>query len=244
MRSTGSSFDAVHRVGRAEPSRPLELPRVGVDGDDRARADEARTRDRGVTHAAAAEHGHGVVALHTARVHRRAEARHHPAAEQAGGFGARRGVHLRRLARGDERLRCERPDAERGRQRGPVAERHGLRGVVRVEAVPGLAAAARAAFAAHGTPVEDDEVARRDRGDVGTDGVDGPGGLVTEQVREVVADAALAVMEVGVADAARLHRDECLTGARVGHDDGLDAYRLPFARRDDTAHLARHTRGR
>jgi hypothetical protein len=63
---------------------------------------------------------------------------------------------------------------------------------------------------------------------------------VTEQVREVVADAALAVVEVGVADPARLHRDERLTGTRVGHDDGLHAHRLPLARRDDAAHLARH----
>jgi hypothetical protein len=67
---------------------------------------------------------------------------------------------------------------------------------------------------------------------------------VTEQVREVVADAALAVVEVGVADAARLHRDEYLTGAGVGHDDGVDAHRLALARGDDPAHLARHTRGR
>jgi hypothetical protein len=71
-----------------------------------------------------------------------------------------------------------------------------------------------------------------------------PRGLVTEQVREVVADATLAVVEVGVADTARLHRHEHLTGAGVGHDDGLDAHRLPLARRDDAAHLARHTRGR
>src|SRR5439155_26676762 len=103
-----------------------------------------------------------------------------------------------------------------------------------------LAPAARAALAAHGAPVEDDEVAWCDRGDVGADSVDGPRRLVTEQVREVVADAALAVVEVGVAHTARLHRDEGLTGAGVGHDDGLDAHRLPLARSDDTAHLARH----
>src|SRR5207248_9587267 len=147
-----------------------------------------------------------------------------PAAEQAGSFGARRRVHLRRLPGGDERLRRERPDAERWGERGPVAECHGLLRVVRCEAIPGLAPAARATFAAYRTPVEDDEVARCDRGDAGTDGVDSSGGLVTEQVREVVADTALAVVEVGVAHAARLHRDEHLTGAGVGHDDGLDAH--------------------
>ena len=117
----------------------------------------------------------------------------HPSRPAASGAPER--VHLRALPRGDQRLRRERPDAERGQKRGPVAERHGLLGVVRVEAVPGLAALrARVALAAHGAPVEDDEVARRQPpGDVRADGVDRSGGLVTEQVREVVADAALAV---------------------------------------------------
>ena len=50
-----------------------------------------------------------------------------------------------------------------------------------------------------------------------------PGGLVTEQEREVVVDPALAVVQVGVADTARLHADERLAGTGVGDDDRLDA---------------------
>ena len=49
-----------------------------------------------------------------------------------------------------------------------------------------------------------------------------PGRLVAEQEREVVVDAALAVVEVGVAHAARLHLHERLTGAGIGDDDRLD----------------------
>ncbi len=45
------------------------------------------------------------------------------------------------------------------------------------------------------------------------------GSLVAEQEREVVVDAALAVVQVGVADAARLDVDERLAGAGVGHQD-------------------------
>ena len=62
------------------------------------------------------------------------------------------------------------------------------------------------------------------------DGLDDAGGLVAEQEREVVVDAALAVVQVGVAHAARLHLHERLARARVGDDDRLDGDRLPFAR--------------
>ena len=89
-----------------------------------------------------------------------------PQPEQAGGLGRRGRVDLGALAGGDERLLGERADAERGRQLGAVGERHLLRGVVRGEAVLGLARAAGAALAAHRPPVEDHEVARRDVGDV------------------------------------------------------------------------------
>ncbi len=50
-----------------------------------------------------------------------------------------------------------------------------------------------------------DEVAGRHVGDVGAHRLDHAGGLVAEQEREVVVDAALAVVQVGVAHAARLH---------------------------------------
>ena len=48
------------------------------------------------------------------------------------------------------------------------------------------------------------------------------GGLVAEQEREVVVDAALAVVQVGVADPAGLHLHHRLAGAGVGDVDRLD----------------------
>ena len=135
---------------------------------------------------------------------RRAEPGHHAAAEQPGGGRRRLRVDLRALAGGDERLLDERPDAERRRQLGAVGQRHLLGRVVGGEAVPRLAAQARPALPAHGPPVEDDVVAGRDVGDARADGLDGAGGLVAEQERELVVDPALAVVQVGVAHAARL----------------------------------------
>ena len=89
---------------------------------------------------------------------------------------------------------------------GAVGERHLLRGVEGGEAVPGAAAATGPAGAAHRAPVEDDEVARRDLGDVGADRLHDARRLVAEEERELVVDRALAVVQVGVAHAARLHR--------------------------------------
>ena len=55
--------------------------------------------------------------------------------------------------------------------------------------------------------------------------------LVPEQERELVVDAALAVVQVGVADPAGLDRDDRLARARVGDDDVDDLdRRSPFAR--------------
>ena len=52
---------------------------------------------------------------------------------------------------------------------------------------------------------------------------------MAEQEGEVVVDAALAVVQVGVADAARLDGDERLARAGVRHDDRLDRHRLALA---------------
>ncbi len=145
---------------------------------------------------------------------RGAEAGHHAAAEQAGGGRGCGGVDLRALPGGDERLVAERADAECRRQLGAVGERHLLGGVVGVEAVLRLAASAGATVAAHGSPVEDHVVAGSDVGDPVADRLDDAGRLVPEQEREVVVDAALAVVEVGVAHPARLDRDHGLARAR------------------------------
>ena len=102
---------------------------------------------------------------------------------------------------------------------GAVGQRHLLRGVVRVEAVPRPAALACPALPAHRAPVQDHEVARLDVGHARADGLDRARGLMAEQERELVVDAALAVGQVGVAYPAGEDVDHHLTGSRVGDDD-------------------------
>src|SRR5215472_11100209 len=111
---------------------------------------------------------------------------------------------------------------------------------MRGKAVPRAAAQAGAALAAYRAPVEDHEVARLQAGHIGSDRLDETRGLVPEQVREVVADSALAVVQVGVADAAGLHRDQRLAGSWVGHYHRLDANRGALRAGDDAVHLMRH----
>ena len=67
-----------------------------------------------------------------------------------------------------------------------------------------------------------------------------PGGLMTQQVREVVADPALAVVQVGVAHPAGLHVDQRLPGPGIGHDDGGHLDRGTFSWGDDAPHLCCH----
>ena len=84
--------------------------------------------DGGVADAAAAEHGDGVAPLHLAGEHRRAEAGHDPAAEQAGDLGRGRRVDLRALARrprasSRRRRRCRAPATAAGRRGSSSASR-------------------------------------------------------------------------------------------------------------------------
>jgi len=169
-----------------------------------------------------------------------ADAGHDPTPQQSRHLGWRRPVDRRALAGRHQRLVGERPDAERRRQRRPVGQRHLLGGVVGGEAQVVPAAAAGPALTAHGPPVEDDVVARADVGDAVAHRLDQAGGLVAQQEREVVVDAALAVVEVGVAHAARLHGHQRLARAGIGHDDRLDRHRLALAPRDHPAYLVRH----
>jgi hypothetical protein len=67
-------------------------------------------------------------------------------------------------------------------------------------------------------------------GDVGADRLDDPGGLVAEQEREVVVDAALAVVQVGVAHPAGLHLHHHLAGTGIGDDDVTSSTGAPLAR--------------
>src|SRR5690606_17901791 len=175
-----------------------------------------------------------------AGVDRRAEPGHHAAAQQAGDLRLRPGVDLRALAGRDERLVGERADAEgRGQLRADL-EGHLLLGVVGVEAVPGTPAQARPALPAHRPPVQDHEVAGFDLGDPVAHLLHDSGGLVPEPEGELVVDAALAVVQVDVADPARLDRHDRLPGPGVRNGDRLDAHGLSPARCDDPAYLLRH----
>ncbi len=109
-----------------------------------------------------------------------------------------------------------------------------------VEAVPGAAAQTCAALAAHRAPVEDDEVAGGQVGDALADGLDDAGGLVAEEERVVVADAALLVVQVGVADAAGLDVHHRLARAGVRHHDRLDADGFVLAGCDHAAYFLGH----
>jgi hypothetical protein len=62
------------------------------------------------------------------------------------------------------------------------------------------------------------------------------------QEREGIVDAALAVVKVGVADAACLDVHDRLARTGVRDDDGLDRHRHALRPGDDTSHLLRHAR--
>ena len=94
----------------------------------------------------------------------------------------------------------------------------------------GLPLSAGAALPADRTPVEDHVVADRHVRDALAHRGDHAGRLVAEQERELVVDAALAVVQVGVADPARLHVDDRLARPRIGHHDRLDGDRSTLAR--------------
>ncbi len=233
-RLDGVLVAGVDGVGRSEALGPVELTGVDVDRDDGGRADEGRARDRGVADAATADHGDGVAPPDATGVHSRSETGHDTAAQEAGSAGRCGRVDLGALTRRDERLLDEGTDAEGGRERRTVGQSHLLLRVVGVETVLRLALRTRAALATHRTPVEDDEVARSNLGDTLADRLDDTGGLVAEQEREVVADTTFAVVQVGVADAARLDLHHGLTRARVGDDDVDDLDRRSLAAGDDS----------
>jgi hypothetical protein len=111
---------------------------------------------------------------------------------------------------------------------------------VRVEAVLRLAPTTRPAVAAHCTPVQDHVVAGSDVGDAVADRLDHACGLVAEQEREVVVDAALAVVQVGVADAAGLDGHHGFARPRIGNDDGLHRHGFTLGAGDDASNFLTH----
>ena len=195
---------------------------------------------RGHADTAASEHRDRLTLPDVARVGGGAVSGHHAAAEQPGGSRVDARVDLRALAGRDQRLLGEGPDAQGRAELGAVGQRHPLRGVVGAEAQMGLALEAGPAVAAHGPPVEDDEVAGRDRGDVGADRLHDPCGLMAEQEREVVVDPPLPVVQVRVAHATCLDLHEGFAGSRIGDQDRLDGDGLLLRSGDDAPDLVCH----
>ena len=219
---------------------PVELLVVGVDGDDPLGPDQPGARDGGVTHPAAADHCDGVVSADPAGVDRRADAGHHSAAQQSGDGGVGGGVDLRALPFVHQRLVGERPDAQRGRQLGAVGQRHLLLGIEGVEAQVRTATLAGAALTTYRAPVQDHEITWLHVRHTLADGFDGACGLMPEQERVLVVDAALAIGQVGVTDAAGLDVDHHLARSRVGDDDIHHLDGLTLLPRNHTAHCLTH----
>jgi hypothetical protein len=108
------------------------------------------------------------------------------------------------------------------------------------EAIPRAPAQAGPALAAYRAPVQDHEVAGRHARHIRADRLDHAGCLVPEQVREVVANAALTVMQVGVTHAAGLDCDKRLTRTRIGHAHRRDADRLALGTSHHALNLVCH----
>lgn len=220
--------------------RPVKLRVIGVDRDDPFGADQRGTGDRGIANAAAADHRDGVVAGYPAGVDRGAQAGHDPATQQAGHRGIGSRIDLRALARVHQRLIGKGPDAQRRSELGAVGQRHLLFGVKGVEAVAGPSAFAGPALAAHGTPVQDHEVAGLDCGYTRPDGLDDARGLVSEQKRVFVVDAALAVGQVGMAYPAGGDVDHGLAGSGIRDDNVHQLNGFALLSCDHTAHRLTH----
>jgi hypothetical protein len=103
-----------------------------------------------------------------------------------------------------------------------------------------LANGAETAIAARRTPSQDDVVADCRGGDALTHGLDDAGTLVTEQVREIVADAPQLVMQIGVAHAAGLYADQHLARPRWIDKNFLYVCRFSGATRYDASSCNGH----
>jgi hypothetical protein len=227
-------------VGGAESPCPLEFAIIDIDRDDRASSGDRCAEDGRVSDATAPDDRDRFAPADGAGVHRGPKPGHHPAAEQPGDLGPHLGIHLRALTGRDQSLGSEGSEPQRRRQRSAVAERHALRGVVSGEAIPRLATQAGATVTADRPPVENHEVAGCDLRDALADRRDNARGFMPEQERELVVDAAFAIVQVGMTNAARLDVDERLARSWVRYDDRGDLDRSTLAPRDDALHFAGH----
>ena len=102
------------------------------------------------------------------------------------------------------------------------------------------AALAGPALTAHRAPVQDHEIAGLHVCHTRADRFDSAGGLVAEQERVLVVDAALAVGQVGMADAAGDDVDDDLARSRIGDDHIHHLDRFALLPGNHTAHCLTH----
>ena len=175
-------------------------------------------------------------------LHRRAEAGHHAAAEQAGDRGVGGvGSTFVHWPAATSVFSANAPMPSAGDSSVPSSERHLLGRVVVAKQYCGLPLR-HARHSPHtARQLRTDEVAGGHVGDALADRLDHAGGLVAEQEREVVVDAALPVVQVGVAHTARLRPSTSASpGPGVGDHDRLDTDRLALAPRHHASHFVSH----
>ena len=218
----------VDRVGGAEALGPLQLPVVEVDGDDRRGAGQPGAGDGGVAHPAAAEHGHAVAPqAHAPRVDRRAEPAITPQPSRPATSGRTAGSTGVHWPAATSVFSAKAPMPSAGDSVVPSVS------VIFWAALRWRSSNGRPRRQARHWPhtarqsrTTESPAPRRPRP---THGLDHARGLAAQQEGEVVVDAALPVVQVGVAHPARLHRDQRLAGTGVGHDDRVDLHRRALA---------------
>ena len=109
-----------------------------------------------------------------------------------------------------------------------------------------FATLAGATFAAHGAPVQNDEIAGGDVGHALADGFNHACCFMAEEERVSVLHVALLVGEVGVAHPAGLDPHDDVVRARLGDDDGGELYGLTLVAGNDCLYLihAHHCNGK
>ena len=195
--------------------------------------------------ATAAEYRDSAAGADIGGVERSADTGHHAAANETS-LG-RRNVATDRngLASRDDGVSAKSAHSKSGRQLQPVGGLHPRLGVEAGTAKAGLANFTEPAVATGGAPSKNDEIPNGRMFDAGADGLDNACPFVTKEVGKVIADRAIHVHAVGVANPTGLDTDEDLARPGVIDDDvfeqglatgGADDYSLG-SYRHETASL-------
>src|ERR1035438_5246409 len=108
------------------------------------------------------------------------------------------------------------------------------------KAVPGPPPPAGTTLSAHRAPIQHDEIAGLDQSDVRPDFLYHARCLMSEKEGEVVANPAIAVVQIGMADTARLDADNGFTRSRIRHHYRHQRHRLALGQCNDSLDLRHH----